>query len=289
MSLFDEFKKYRDQYGMNQLSTNGTVGDTSQNGALFSLEYLICLLEDDSVPQHIKDAEVKRLIPVYLSLERFPGVSVRFPGSDEFDSMDNTGAIAAFSGCFDNGGYSKRSHEHSEKTFSKEVHDRDKDKSLKYLTLARVVTGVMSLFSPPMMIRWIKSGFAVNRFWNNNDPSKYCFRGWHGRSPGHVAFLKLSAGKLIGPLSFLSILVGQFIGPFKETGDTDARKLPYTHWYFLTKCTHWSHRWIWRLFYKLWVFILMKQYPEGMKTIYSIYYRDPNHPIRKYSKPHFKP
>jgi len=263
MDSYLDFQKYRDQYGLNGLNTNGIEGLPTQNGALFTVEYLLCLLADPNVPESIKVSEVERLKLVYNSLELFPGISVRTPTSNEFDSMDNVGAICAFSGLFDNGNFSKRSYEHGSKTRAEGIDDgQDASNNHKYYRLA----WVWNLFRAPLF------------FWNNNNPTLFCFPGWHGRSPGHVAFMKMTAGKWVGPFGQFAILISQFLGCFKDKGDTDARKLPYVNWQYLK-----TRNFVWRLFYKFWCYILMKQYQDGMRTVYSTYYNDPDHPIRKYS------
>lgn len=268
MSLYDDFKKYRDQFGLNSLYTDGTTGGVTQNGALFTLEYLICLLGDPNTPDSVKQAEILRLKQVYFLLEKFPGISSRIPNGDEFDSMDNTGAIAAFSGLFDDGNFSKRSYEWGANTRAEGIDQgQSADENNKWYRLAW----------------WVNLCRAPRFFWNNNNPKLFCFPGWHGRSPGHVAFLKMTAGKWVGPFGQFSILVGQFLGCFKNTGDTDARKLPYCNWQYLK-----NRNFIWKAFYKLWCHILMKQYQNGMQDVYRIYYGDPNHPIHTYSKP-FEP
>jgi len=268
MSLYDDFLKYRDIYGHNGLYTDGVNGQPTQNGALFSLEYLLCLLGDPNTPESIKQAEVMRLKQVYFMLEKFPGISSRVPGGTEFDSMDNTGAIATFSGLYDDGNFSKRSYAHGQNVKCDGIsEDQDPAGNHKWYSLANLI----NLFRGP------------KNFWNCNEPTKFCLAGWHGRSPGHVAFLKMTAGKWVGPFGQLAILVGQFVGCFKDTGDTDARKLPYCNWQFLKQ-----RNFLWNLFYKLWCHILMRQYKNGMRDVYSIYYGDPNHPIRTYSKP-FEP
>jgi hypothetical protein len=266
MNVFDDFKKYRDQYGFNGLNTDGTMGETTQNAALFTMEYLICLWNDSNTPLEVKLAETQRLVEVYKQLEIYPGISIRKPGSTEYDSMDNTGALATFSALYDNGGYAKRSYEHGSKK-RMETWDPGQagERNKKYWWIARLVSGGLKP-------RWT---------WNNNNPNLWCFTGWHGRSPGHRAHLKLCAGKLIGPVGAIAILVGQFLGCLKPVGDTDARKLPYCDWQLLK-----DRNFIWALFYKLWIKILLKQYPNGMRDVYAIYYRDPNHPIHKYSKPY---
>lgn len=279
MSLFDDFKKYRDQFGLNGLYTDGTNGHSTQNGALFTLEYLICLLGDPNTPDSVKQAEVARLVQVYKDLERFPGISTRIPPSYEFDSMDNTGAIATFSGLFDNGRYSKLSYEHGNNTHATGIDlTQDPPRNTQYFKLAGWVS-VIHCWTPASLYRWVKSGFKPKMFWNNNTPDLFCLPGWHGRSPGHIAYLRMTAGKWVGPLGQLSVLVGQFLGCFKDKGNADARKLPYTDWQFLKK-----RNIFWKLAYKLWCHILMKQYPNGMADVYRMYYGDPNHPMRTYPK-----
>jgi hypothetical protein len=264
MSLYDDFKKYRDQYGLNGLYTDGTNGESTQNGALFTLEYLICLINDPNTSDSVKQAEITRLISTYESLETFPGISSRVPGGQEFDSMDNTGAIFTFSGLFDNGNYSKRSYIHGSTQRAESIDQgQGADLNNKYYVLAKLMSG------------WKAPRF----FWNNNNPKQFCFFGWHGRSPGHIAYLKMTAGKWVGPLGQLSILVGQFLGCFADKGNADARKLPYINWQYLKK-----RNFIWKGFYKLWCQILIKQYPNGMQDVYRMYYGDPNHPMRTYPK-----
>lgn len=266
MSLYDDFKKYRDKYGLNSICIDGNAGQVTQNGALFTLEYLLCLLSDPDTPTLVKQNEIERLKEVYRSLEKHPGVSSRTPGGTEFDSMDNTGAIAIFSGLCDRGGFSERSYEHGRDVM---CDGYDDDQNLEGNRKYYWVANALGFFLGPRY------------FWNCNKPTKFCVAGWHGRSPGHIAILKLTAGKWVGPFGQLALLVGQFVGCFKEASDTDARKLPYCVWQFLKK-----RSFVWKLFYKLWCFILMKQYKNGMIDVYRAYYQDPSHPIHRYSKPY---
>ena len=59
MTIFDEFKLYRDKYGLNSISQTNGVGDTSQNGTLFTMQYLICLQKNAS--SNIVHEEIERL------------------------------------------------------------------------------------------------------------------------------------------------------------------------------------------------------------------------------------
>lgn len=282
MDRWLEFLEYRDRFGLNQPYTKYGVGEVSQNGALFTLEYLIWLINDETISDDIKEKEIERLKEVYRSLESFPGISTRYPNGTEYDSMDNTGAIAIFSGLFDNGRYSKASYEHGDKTHSIGIDlTQDPERNTKFYRVAGLASIIYCL-NPIKLFRWIKSGFAPKMYWNNNTPNMFCLPGWHGRSPGHVAILKLTAGKLVGPIGLLSIIVGQFLGCFSEKNNADARKLPYCTWQFLKK-----RNVIWRLLYKLWCNVLIKQYPNGMQDVYRSYYHTvPEHPIIKYSKPY---
>lgn len=283
MSLLEDFKKYRDVYGMNQLSTDGSQGGVTQNGALFTFEYLIVLLEDETVPHEKKLEEIERLKGVYKSLEVTPGLSRRTPHSGEGDSMDNTGSNLNFSAMYDKRGFAKRMKAHGE-----QVVCTGQLPGHKYFTLASFVTAFWLLPRPWLWGGFIKNKFRPKFYWNNTQPELFAVWGWFGRSPGFMAGLDLAAKGWTTPFRFLSMLIGQFIGVlFSDKGDTDAKKLPYVQWYFLTKHTGKGQRWFWKLAYKLWVKLLLRTYPNGMRDVYSIYYQDPNHPIRKYSKKHF--
>jgi hypothetical protein len=281
MKIYYELQKYKDRNKFYQDKTNGTEGETSQNSALFNLECLFLILSSEDVSEDIKRIEVNRMKPLYKSLEVYPGVSVRKPGDREFDSMDNTGAIATFSGLFDNGEYSKRSFDHGNNTYAVGIDmGQAVEKNVKFYNIARIGTALLYCWNPVNLYRFIKAGRAPKFFWNNNNPNLYCMNGWHGRSPSHVPYLRMTAGLYVGPFGQLAILVGLFIGCFMDKKESDARKLPYLQWQFLKK-----RNFFWKAAYKLWCKILMKQYPNGMRDVYSNYFSDPTHPLRTDSKP----
>lgn len=284
MSVYEDFLKYRDKYGLNGLYTDGTQGQVTQNGALFTMEYLICLLESEDLDSIDEIHEIYRLQQVYASLERNPGLTSRTPESSEGDSMDNTGAIAAFSALFAGSSQVRRMKEYGE---SVECYGVDPSDSGQYYVLASIVTAVYSIARPWMLWSFLKNRLRPKLFWNNTNPGQFTTGQWFGRSPGHLGVYDLAAQKFTSPFRWLAILVGQFLGCFADVGNTDARKLPYVGWYFLTKGTGWWERWFWKLAYRVWVFVLLRQYPNGMRDVYARYYGDPNHPIRKYSKRYF--
>lgn len=268
--LIEDFKKYQDEFGLTSLTVNDGRGEITQNGALFTMEYLLCLLayQDHPVLEPQVEAEIERVREVFAGLEVLPGLTQRFPGSTEFDSMDNGAALHAFSKLFGEGEMALRKLEHGETTRAEFISEKQNFRdSMRFYPLA-----------------WVLSGFKAPRFfWNSEEPKKFCFEGWHGRSPGHMAMLRYCAGSRVGLFGNFTIWVSQFLGCFADTGNTDARKLPYIDWQVLK-----SRGWFWKLSYKLWCWVLMRQYKRGMQDVYAIYYQDANHPISKYS-PKFAP
>lgn len=260
MGLVADFDLFKDKFGMTSLEP----GQTSQNGALFTMEYLICLINSPLASDEYKQQEINRIKLVFNQLECAPGLSVRFPGSNEFDSMDNTIALYVFSGLFDNGEFAKRAYDHGINIRAVGVDSgQGAELNERYYPLARLLHG------------WKQP----NNFWNNNDPELFCLQGWHGRSPGHMALLKLAAGKPISLFDKFSLLVGQFIGVSQSGGHMDSFKLPYVLWQILI-----PRGWFWKKAYQLWGKMLLAKFPGGMQEVYSKYYLRPDHPIRTYSK-----
>jgi len=262
MQIIDEFALYRDKYGLTGLSTDGTQGHTSQNGTLFTMQYLICL--KDNVSSNLFHQEVERLKDVYKSCEASPGLSRRHPDSDEYDSMDNQSAILTFSALYDDGRYAKDMVKYGEDTRCEELDLSEKsEETQKWYKWARV----FNFFRAP------------NHCWNVKHPGKFNIRAWWGRSPSLLGLSRMAAGKFCNPFLWLAVLVGQFVGAFKPVEDCDARTLPFVVWQYLK-----TRSLFWKLTYKLWMFILKKYYPNGIKDVYNRYYQDKSHPIIKYTK-----
>jgi hypothetical protein len=290
MSLLEEFHKYRDEYGMNQLRSDGTSGIVTQNGQLFTLEFAMIVLESDEVSVEEAVAEIIRLRQVYGSLEYMMGTSLREPNSLEGNSMDNNGAHLVFSALFDGGGYAKRMWEVGE-TVQCVGPDFEQDPltNMQYFDLARIITATQMIYRPWRWLGWAKSKFGPKYFWNNTRPGEFALWGWYGRSPGFLGLLDMTAGKWSTVFRWASILIGQFVGCFAPVGNTDARKLPYVSWYYLVRGTPWHSRWFWKLMYRIWVKILLLDYSGGMLDVYAIYYGDPEHPIHRYAERYFEP
>jgi len=266
MSLYQDFQKYIDKEGLTCLDTDGVKGYTSQNGVLFTMQYLFCLLasgEDHS----IKLDEIDRIGKVFNSLEFKPGLTIRFSGSPEFDSMDNTCAWLTFSALFDEGKFADRMYQHGQNIRAVGVDEtQDADKNAKYYPYAKWFN--------------ILTFGKVKNFWNSQNPDKFCFQGWFGRSPAMLGLLRMTSGRWCNPFLWLSVLVGQFAGAWKDPSDCDARTLSYINWQYLK-----TRSIFWRFAYKIWCNVLLSYYPKGMNDVYNRYYLDKNHPIIKYSKP----
>lgn len=268
MSILDDFLPFRDRFGMNQLSSVDGVGQTTQNGALFTMEYLVCLIGSAQIPEAQK--EINRLWTVFESLEVKPGQSVRSPGSDEFNSMDNEVAMLLFSLVFGARIYANRHRDAGRKTFAKRIDTaQDPDRNTKFYPLAKWLS-ILTF-----------AGFSPRNYWNANEPEAFCFMGWHGRSPGFMGWIDIAATGDSTMFRKFALWVGQMLALFSKKGDADPWKLGYLIWY------HLKYRgWIWKVSYKIWTWKLTKMYgADGMKAVYAMYYPK-GHPIAQYSVPY---
>lgn len=266
--IIEAFKRYRDEHGLTGLYTLNDHGLPTQNGALFTLDYALILLEKET-DAHEFTLEISRLWNVYSTLESdvsIGGLTLTRPGSNEFDSMDNVGAILVFSSLFDAGRMARRIYEHGNSVECTGIETiQDKDRNFKYYPHAALLNGL----KPPKF------------YYNNNRPELFCERGWYGKSPGFRALIKICVNDpKIKPTWFenVGLWVGQFLGLFSPLGKTEGKKLPYNNWQVLK-----NRNWFWRLSYKVWCLGLMLSYQHGMKTVNSIYYRDPAHPAIEFS------
>ena len=266
----DEFKKYIDKDGLFCIDTDGNSGISTQNGVLFTMQYLFCLLASNE-NEIIKTKEIERIKEVLKKLEIKSGLSVRFYGSTEFESMDNTCAWLTFSALFDDGQFANRMFIHGQKTFADGIDEtQDKEKNEKYYNYAKWFN--------------ILTFGKVKNFWNNQNSNKFCFQGWFGRSPAMLGLLKMTSGRWCNPLLWISVLIGQFVGAFNNVNDCDARTLPFINWQYLK-----NRSFFWNIAYKIWCKILIKYYPNGIKDVYLMYYKDKGentNPLIKYSQPY---
>lgn len=258
MSVIEDFYPYRDIYGLIQFDP-GCPSVTSDNGSLLTLEYLF-LLSDQQ-----KKAEIPRIKIVFKNLERSTengAVTLRYPGCERTDSMDNATALVVFSYLFDEARLAKLLFNHGESTVAESIDTfQDQTRSLGFYPYA-----------------WIANGFKIPRRFYNTRPTQWSIQSWWGRSPGFMAVLEIAATGKTSLFRTVALLIGQFIPIlFQKREDTSDKKLTYIVWQLLK-----TKNLFWLFLYKIWCVILVKKYSGGMKDIYEIYFGK-EHPITKYS------
>lgn len=262
MSKVSDFLKYRDKFGLSQLYP-GDPAPITDNGAIMSLEYFLCLSPEE------QRMDILRIKSALRSLEIKTDnglVSCRYPGNRLTDLMSNAIALIVFSELFDDSRFSKELYKHGELTRAKNLDSyQDQEKTFKYYPIA-----------------WLLSGLkAPNRFYNIRQYD-WSIQSWWAKSPSFVALLKLSAIDRVSWLEILSLWIGLFIPLFQSKTLVEDKRVAYTVWQWLKKRNR-----IWNLSYKLWCFLLTRIYPEGMVEVYRIYH-GPDHPIVKYSQRYLK-
>lgn len=252
--IYDDFLPYRDQYGLNQVEK----GATSQNGALATVEYLLCLQRNNAPELH---DEIIRVRDVFLACEPKPGLSVRFPGDTEYQSMDNTAAELVFSYLY--GGrdfaYRMREHGYNVKAVTWDPTQAPEKNALWWPRVKLLYLGKPTLY------------------WNNSRPEAFCFDGWWGRSPGFLGLIDRATHGYSTFFRNLSLLVGQFLPLTEALDETSNRKLSYVVWQLLI-----TQGKGWKAAYWLWDKLLRRQYERGIADVYEIYL-GAEHPAVKWS------
>lgn len=264
-SIFDP--AYKDQYGLTTL----TPGNSTQNGVLFSMEQLILgLANNDSAA----DSRSAGLVSIFQSLEqKAPGLQQRTPDSFEYDSQDNYSARLAFSLINKDDQFGQRMYDYSESSKSEFIgYDSTSNESASRLAANK---------TEYPLARILGLG-KIKYCYNQSHPREFCGLGWFQWALGLMALMDYSRRGWTTPLRFIGLTISQMMGMFSSTSNLDARKLAYVVWYPLSK-----RNLYWKILYKIWCWKLMKDYPEGMKTVYEQYFQDPNNPIRAHAIPHF--
>lgn len=257
MSTLNDFYSYRDRFGLIQI-TPGEPAVTSDNGALFTVEYFL-LLDESS-----RKVEIERLKIVLKNLEQKTDngvVTLRYPGCRYTDSMDNATALIIFSELFDDSRLSKDLYKHGELTVAKRIDDaQDNERSFKYYPIA-----------------WLYNRCTAPKQFYNVRPYDWSIQSWWGRSPGFMALLELSALDRTSWFRYFALWVGQFLPLFQPKQETSDKKLTYIVWQWLK-----TRNKFWNLSYRLWCYGLIKIHPQGMQDVYRIYYGD-THPLTKHT------
>lgn len=270
-------EEFTDSIGLTTLQP----GEQSQNGVLYSVENLVNALGN---PEFADEGakQIFRLYMIFKQVTAYPGIQRRALNSIEYDSMDNYCARLAFQMIIN-----EFPNMNVTETFAQGMIENDKNFSIteadttsvedpgriadntKYLWIAKLV-GLLTF-----------GGYRARFVYNVQQRDKFCFYSWFGRSPAMLALMDYAAGKWTNPVRFLGLIVGQMIGMFSDPSDTDARTLAYVIWYPLKK-----KNFFWAMLYKIWTWKLMRDYPEGMKTVYETYFKNADMPVRKYAIAH---
>ena len=260
--IYLDFLPYRDPYGMNQGNTLGKEDQISQNGTLFTIEYFICLMLNLGKDHPVVLEEAERIKQVFKLIEIKDGLTVRFVGSNEFDSMDNYSAMLVFSTMYGNSEFAQRVRNHGLSTRADGIDEtQGSEINKKVYPLAFILNG----FRKP------------RNFWNNCNPTKFCMFGWFGRSPGFMGLIDICATGKTSLFRSFSLWIGQMMYLFKSGNDCDGWKLAFNIWQLLK-----DRSWVWRKSYELWCKALLKQHPDGMSGVFKEYGWG-SHPIAKWS------
>lgn len=260
--IYLDFLPYRDPYGMNQGNTLGKEDQISQNGTLFTIEYFICLMLNLGKDHPLVLEEAKRIKEVFKKIEIKDGLTIRFIGSTEHDSMDNYGAMLVFSALYGNNEFAVRVREHGLSIRANGIDEtQGAEINKKVYPLAVILNG----FRKP------------KNFWNNNDPTKFCMFSWFGRSPGFMGLIDIAATGKTSLFRSFSLWVGQMLGVLKSEKDPDGWRLSFNVWQLVK-----NRSWIWRKGYDIWCKKLITLYPGGMTDVYKDYGWG-KHPMAKWS------
>lgn len=262
--IITHFLPYRDVHGLSTVEP----GRVSENGVLFSVEYLMCLSNnikslDDYVEYHM---EARRLVSVFAECDFLPGIMRRSPGSlFNYDSMDNHVARLSFDLMNNDGRFARAMRQHGleVRCDGPDTTQYERDNK-KFYTLARV----------------LRLGRKPNNFWNNMHPNLFCFFSWFGRSPGFMGLLDLAATGATSPFRASLLWLGTVMQPlFSKPEDMDVWKLGSVVWWAMR-----GRGKLWRLGEWIWRKLMQKKLPGGMKEAYRKYYRNDEHPIVRYTE-----
>lgn len=262
--IIEDFKKYRDVYGLNHSHTH-----PGQNGTLFTLEYLINIhlnyqLENDVNTVELLD-EYDRIDMALNFCVTKDGLLARYPNGIEFNSMDNYTAMLVYD-YIRNGGdpsrnwtFSKKLKNHGETVICTGVDNtQGSDMNKKFYPIAKL----------------LGLGKAKNYF-NHVKPEEFCFFSWFGRSPGFMGLIDICATGNTTFFRKLCLFIGQLV-PIFEPKSQDGWKLTFLTWQVLG-----NRNLLWETAYDIWKHFLYRNYKEGMKTVYEQYY-GVDHPQAKY-------
>lgn len=276
MNLLTAIRNYIGRDGLVHRQTRDSVGVVSENGALFSVEYIVSLMKQTDISDGDKRIELQRIKIELERLEVYPGITVRSRvWNPRYDSMDNMGALLVFSSMFGSSEFAKRMRDAGENVACTGVDLTPKlskfhlyhiEENKKYYFLARLVSTIQGM-----------GFFKAKYYWNNRTPTLFCFFSWFGRSPGFLGLLDIAATGRTTRFRELALFIGQMIVFFESKDKLASRTLGYLNWQLLK-----NRGPFWKFAYEVWYKKLRADYPGGMKEVYSLS-RGKTHPLTIYS------
>ncbi len=125
-------------------------------------------------------------------------------------------------------------------------------------------------------------GYMNNWSWNTENPGVWTRRSFFGRIPSHVAFVKACAKYHISLLDSLYASIAYLYDCFVSRDETNGRCLLYLRQKVLKGKSK-----VLDLSINLWKYVMMKKYPDGLKGLYTVYFKD-HHPITQFAKDNFE-
>lgn len=243
MSKLSDFYKFKDKDGLIQL-VSGDPAPPTDNGALHTVEYFLALAPEQ---KKIDLLAIKKALTSLEVKTPFGKVTVRSPGNNRPNLIENVIALVIFSELFDGSRLSKELYKHGELTRAKRLDYDGEEESLKAYPIAWILNG----FKPP------------NRFYNTK-PFDWSIQTWWGKSPFFIGLLQLSA---INRTSFIK-KVALIFGLFSKN-----HRINYLVWQWLKKRNK-----KWNLLYKTWKLVVKYLYKTTIENEYKKHYKQ-HHPF----------
>ena len=256
--LLPEFQPYSDQYG---LITDSAQGDPSGNGILFTGHYVVGLVEKNL----INDQEKERILEVFESCQRLPGLFMRNPvGQTNYEAHDDLiGILGSEAKMIPN----KKDRKLSQSIYNygisvnaDQLDQTEQDPSKQ--TQNQWVLRLLNLF--PGRNRWV---------FNTKNPSTFHVNAWLGLRREVIATMAMGSGNEVSLFDWLYWATSMML--LKDTSDNNA--------YILAMHSCWACEgyglmtdWIVRH-----VQAKMKEKYGDFGKLLGTYYQDPNHPLIK--------
>ena len=253
------FHLYHDPFGLIGIKPN----EPTDNGVLFTAEAMICIINCGVNGQPYWYLWQEYMKAINSCNEPQYGIMCRQPNDLAYNSMDNYTARLALA-------IMNNTHTTSFDDFG--VHMKN-----NYLIANSGIDDSVPINKSTYLIAKILGLGHIKYCYNPSQPTKYCFAGWYGRSPAILAMMDIAA---TGTTSFFReacLFVSQMMGAYTPVSNLDGRKLSYVAWQALK-----GRNKFWAWGYRHWCKKLMKDYNNGMETVYCLYYGE-NHPLTNWT------